>query len=259
QEIERQRRRQAGASADRLRAVARDAGEPEAARAEALLGLVLARDPELPVILLGLFADPNPNPALWRLVVRSQRPADPRVIDHLRRLLDEPDPGNWSEAAMALARLKDPAVLPRLEDWLRAGDRPHRNAAVQCLKAFDAPTARTLLRARWDGGPGDEEDRLVLAAILLDLGDPSGATFLEQTARAAKGDWAVFAATAIYLHDPRRGLGLMLGILDAGDLEARQGLVSQVWNLTDLPHAFTADGVHEARAWVEAQLASAAV
>ena len=47
----------------------------------------------------------------------------------------------------------------------------------------------------------------------------------------------------------------MLGILDTGDLEAQQSLVSQIWNLTSLPHAFTADGVHEARAWIESQLA----
>jgi hypothetical protein len=255
QEAERQRHRLTGAAVDRLRAVARDPGEPEAARAEALLGLLLRRDPEMPDILLGLFADPNPG--LWRLVVQCYRPADPRVIDHLRRLLDDGLAENWSEAALALARLRDPAVLPRLADWLRAGDRPRRHAAVQCLRAFDAPAARAMLRARWDGRAGDAEDQLVLAAALLGLGDPIGAALLDATARAAKGAWPVFAATAIYTHDPHRGLELMLGILSAGDLEARQGLVSQVWNLTDLPHAFTTDGAHEARAWVESQLARA--
>jgi hypothetical protein len=95
---------------------------------------------------------------------------------------------------------------------------------------------------------------LVLAAALLDLGDKSGSAFLEATARAARGAWSVFAATTIYFHDSHLGLEFMLGILNTGDLDAQQSLVSQIWNLTSLPHAFTADGIHEARAWIESQL-----
>jgi hypothetical protein len=110
----------------------------------------------------------------------------------------------------------------------------------------------------WDHGLGDEEDRLVLAAALLDLGDKSGTATLEATACAARGIWSVFAATTIYFHDSRRGLEFMLGILNRGDLEAQQSLVGQIWNLTHLPHAFTADGIHEARAWIESQLAGEA-
>ncbi|HJZ56065.1 MAG TPA: HEAT repeat domain-containing protein [Gemmataceae bacterium] len=232
---------------------ARDPQEPEAARAQALLFLLTRRDPEMPGILLELFEDSNQR--LWRLVVRSYRPDDPRVKEKLRRLLDDVDEQNWSEAAMALARLQDRTLLPQLEAWVRRADRPHRNAAVQCLKAFDSPRARSLLRDCWDRGLGNEEDRLVLAEALLDLGDNSGSAILEATARAARGAWSVVAATTIYCQDSRRGLEFMLGILDTGDLEAQQSLVSQIWNLTRLPHAFTADGIHEARAWIESQLA----
>jgi hypothetical protein len=244
-EAERFRRRLAGAPADRLRAVARDRGEPAAARAEALLGLIRARDPDLPDILVGLLDEANP--ALWRLAVKSCRDPDPRVVERLRRLLDHPAPEHWAEAAHALARLRDPAVRPRLAEWLRSGDRPHRHAAVQCLRAFDPAAARAELRAYWDDLAGDAEDRLVVAAALLGLGDGAGRALLEAAAAAAAGDWAVFAAFAVYGADPGRGLRLMRGILDRGDLAARQALVSQVWNVADLPHAFTADGVHEAR------------
>jgi hypothetical protein len=56
----------------------------------------------------------------------------------------------------------------------------------------------------------------------------------------------------------RHHLELMLGIIDTGDLKAQQSLVNQIWNLTGLPHAFTADGIHEARVWIESQLAQGA-
>src|SRR5262245_1199610 len=223
QESRRQGRRLEDVSSDLLRVVARDPQEPEAARAQALLFLLTRRDPEMPGILLELFQDPNQR--LWRLVVRSYRPDDPRVKEKLRRLLDDVDEQNWSAAAMALARLQDRTLLTRLEGWFRGGDRPHRNVAVQCLKAFDSPTARSLLRDCWDRGFGDEADRLVLAAALLDLGDNSGSAILDATARAARGAWSVVAATTIYFHDSRRGLEFMLGILDTGDLEAQQSLV----------------------------------
>jgi hypothetical protein len=49
----------------------------------------------------------------------------------------------------------------------------------------------------------------------------------------------------------------MLHILKEGDLEAKQGMVNQISNFENLPHAFTAGGCDEARAWVESQLESA--
>jgi HEAT repeat protein len=257
QESEREHRRLKDTSSDRLKAVVRDHREPEAARGNALLFLLTRRDPEMPTILLELFDDPNQN--LWRSVIRAYRPDEPRIKEKLRRFLDDAHEQSWSGAALALARLQDSTILPRLQTWLLAGDRPHRNVAVQCLKAIDVPGAHALLRSGWDHGFADEEDRLVLAAALLDIGDLRGLAGLEAAARAAKGAWSVFAATSIYCHRSRRGLELMLGIIDDGDLEAQQSLVSQVWNFAKLPHAFTADGIHEARAWVESQLNGTAI
>ena len=46
----------------------------------------------------------------------------------------------------------------------------------------------------------------------------------------------------------------MMHILDDGDLEAKQAMVNQIWNFADLPHAFTADGIHEARVWVQSEM-----
>jgi HEAT repeat protein len=257
EESDRQHRRLRDAQSEVLKAVARDQNEPETARANALLFLLLRRDSEMPGMLLELFEDPNQQ--LWTMIVRSYRPNDERIRDRLRRFLDDPCEQSWSEAAVALARYQDRTILPQLESWLREGDRPRRNVAIECLKQLDAPEGRLLLRNFWDQNLGDEEDRLVVAAALLTLDDPRGLSLLESTAQAAKGSWSVFAATSVSFHDFRRGLELMLGILHEGDLESRQSLVSQIWNLTDLPHAFTADGIHEARAWIESQLASRAL
>jgi len=50
----------------------------------------------------------------------------------------------------------------------------------------------------------------------------------------------------------------MLNILQNGTLEAKQSLVVQISALAGhLPHEYTADGIHEARLWVETQLATA--
>ena len=51
----------------------------------------------------------------------------------------------------------------------------------------------------------------------------------------------------------------MRRILDVGDLQAKQSMVNQIWNYADLPHAFTADGIHEARVWIETQLETPAI
>jgi hypothetical protein len=252
QESEQQCRRLRDVSSDLLKAIARDHNESELARANALLLLLMRRDPAMPEILLELLEDPDQR--LWHTLIRSYRPDDQRVRERLRRFLDDVDERSWSEAASALARLQDRTLLPRLEKWLRAGDRPHRNVAIACLKALDLPEARFLLLDFWDRSLGDQEDRLVMARALLDLDDLRGVEVLESAARACKGSWSVFAATSIYTHDSRRGLELMLGILDAGDLEAQQSLVSQIWNFTRMPHAITADGIHEARVWIESQL-----
>ena len=46
----------------------------------------------------------------------------------------------------------------------------------------------------------------------------------------------------------------MRHILDQGEQEAMQDMVSQIAGFADLTHAYTADGIHEARVWVSQQL-----
>ncbi len=49
----------------------------------------------------------------------------------------------------------------------------------------------------------------------------------------------------------------MLHILEVGTLDAKQAMVLQTSTLAGhLPHAYTADGIHEARLWLESQLAN---
>lgn len=94
----------------------------------------------------------------------------------------------------------------------------------------------------------------MLAVALTRLGDRRGWPGLVETARRADSAWSVVSATHIGFSDPALGLGLMRHILDHGSLEAKQAMVSQIWNFAHVPHAFTADGIHEARLWVEERL-----
>ena len=54
------------------------------------------------------------------------------------------------------------------------------------------------------------------------------------------------------------GLRCMIHVLDQGTLEAKQAMVLQISSLAgQLPHQYTADGIHEARLWAETQLSNA--
>lgn len=246
------------ASIAELLEVARNTSESNVARANAIMFLMASRDIEITDLLLELFDDPDQD--LWRMVARSFRCDDPRLRAKMLLMLDDPENRNWSEAALALARIGDETLLQRLVLWLRSGDEGHRNVAVECLKQLKTPPARKVLEDFWnagigcDAGIGDDGIRFVVAAALLDLGDLRGREVLGSTARCGQGSWAVFAATSVYFAQPREGLQLMLQILDDGDLEARQSMVGQIWNFAHLPHAFTRDGLSEARVWVQLQL-----
>lgn len=250
-ESDRQERRLKNSPPGKLREIARDPSQSPVARRTALMFLLIRRDPELPGIVLELFDDPDQD--LWAMVIRSSHLADPRVAARLRGMLDSTDGRNWSEAACALATAGDETLLPRLTVWLEGGDRPHRNVAIECLRLLATSEALPLLQEFW-AGTTDEEDRLVAGAAILSLGDTRALPLLESTAKRAAGPWSVFAATSIYSSRRAAGLELMLHILDAGDLEARQSMVMQIWNFAELPHAFTADGIHEARVWAERRL-----
>jgi hypothetical protein len=139
--------------------------------------------------------------------------------------------------------------------WLDQGDEGRKNVAVNCMIEVNEERAAEAIAHVWDSGNGNETERLVLAAALLRLGDERGLGLLEETARQSHGSWAVVAATCVAHSRPALGYGLMLRIADEGDLEAQRSLVSHAWNMGRIPGAFTADGLMQARRWVEERMA----
>jgi hypothetical protein len=255
-ESEQQLKRLKDASVEELIRVVQDRGESTTARGTALLGLMSARAPEMNDLLLELFEEPDQD--VWRMGITGARVSDPRIRDKLYKLLDDPDDANWSWAALMLARAGEDSLLSHFVAWLEEGDEGHRNVAVDCLKVLKGQSGVGALQDYWDRGKGDGEIRLVVAAALLDCGDQRGQALLNDVARHSDGGLSVFAATSIYAVHPREGLAHMLHILDNGNLESRQSMVNQIWNFARLPHAFTADGLAEARVWVESQRNGAA-
>jgi hypothetical protein len=124
-----------------------------------------------------------------------------------------------------------------------------------CLnRALEPGECHTLLREAWDAGGRDEADRVMLAAGLLGFGDRVGWTLLVEVSRKADHYSACWAAETIMKHDRALGLDLMCHILDHGTtFQVRWGMVERIAIAADLPHLWTADGLAEARLWVEQQ------
>jgi hypothetical protein len=236
-----------------------DRSGPSASRLGALTLLLgkdhLRRDGTLARIMLPLMDDPDEEIAGFAI---QYAPAeDPDVAARLIALLDDPRPARWSKAASVLARRKETTIIDRLLGWFRDGDRDHRNVAYSCLYFegnLEPERCRELLREAWDVGGRDDDDRAMLAIGLLKMGDRIGGEFLEALARRADCYSATWAAEMIMEHDPGVGLDLMLHILDHGTVfEVRWGMVSRIATAAGLPHVWTADGLAEARYWVEQQ------
>jgi hypothetical protein len=268
-EKERARRLQS-TSPQQLKHLVRDRNEPTILRASAMSKLAFSScdrplvpfscrgDPEVPDILLGLLSEPEPEMRRLALQFAHFCWSDPRVVEKVRSLLDDTDLYVYAEAAMVLARKRDKAVLPYLLTWFHGGDEPHRNMATACLRFMKTPEAHRALRESWEQGGRSEWDRVGLASALLWSGDSCGVPFLEEVARRADGVWSGVAATALYGTSAyhAEGLKLMRWVLDHGTLEAKQWMVGQIYNLARplLEHAFTADGIHEARCWIDQHL-----
>jgi hypothetical protein len=119
---------------------------------------------------------------------------------------------------------------------------------------LERDACRRLLREAWDAGDRDDEDRVTLAVGLLGLGDRVGWTFLVELAGRADHYAAVWAAETVMEHDPALGLDLMRQILDHGTtFKVRWGMVERIANAAGLRHVWTADGLAEARCWLEQQ------
>jgi hypothetical protein len=247
------------ADGEALRATLSNRGLPTLSRVNSLMALLERnrhrRDEGLSGVFVPLWDDPDETVA--RLAIQYAPPDDPEVTAKLHALLDDPLPNRWSTAASVLARRKDTAVIPRLIGWFHEGDREHRNTAFSCLcfyRLLEPDTCRALLREAWDAGGRDAADCAMLAVGLLGLGDRVGWDFLVDLARRADDYAAVWAAETVMEHDPALGLDLILQVLDHGKtFEVRWGMVERVAQAAGLPHVWTADGLAEARYWIEQQ------
>jgi hypothetical protein len=240
-----------------LRTTLSDRGLPTLLRVNALMTLLERSrhrgDGGLLEVFVALWDDTDETVA--RLAIQYAPPGHPEVTAKLHALMDDQRPNRWSTAATVLARRQDTAVIPRLLAWFHDGDREHRNTAWSCLCFYhllEPDTCRALLREAWDVGRRDDADRAMLAVGLLGLGDRVGWDFLVDLARRADDYAAVWAAETIMEHDPALGLDLMLHILDHGTtFLVRWGMVERIAKSAGLPHLWTADGLAEARQWIE--------
>ena len=198
------------------------------------------------------------DPEIARQAIRHCPLVEAQHIEKVRRAMDCDHPQVHAAAAVALAKVQDPTVLARLLEWFHGDDDGYRNAAIESLRALNTDDARQVLADSYESGGRNEMDKLILACALLRISDLRGVPFLESLAHRAKGTAAALAATSLYAANmSNESLRRMLLILDNGDNEARQHLVSQIcygWQRS--PHAYAVDGIHEARHWLQRKLAS---
>jgi HEAT repeat protein len=196
-----------------LAALARNPDESAETRRTALARYVERRrtEPDAADLLLAALSDADV--ALVQAAIDLALPFDPRQIEALRALLDDPRPALRQSAVLALARRKDRAILPRLLAWLGGREVETARLAVTALGWLLAPPERQLVFARaWDTGAGyDREVRLALAEALAGFGDERPADLLLALADDADASQAERA---------RRALARLLEVNDEREPEA---------------------------------------
>lgn len=255
QESDDARRRLQGCTPDRLRSILYDRAQRRADRLFALHQLLMAFQPrsapKAAELLEPLLDDPD---RLVRKMATKYCPSTPERRAVLHRRLETASEGEREEAAWSLAADKDESLFPILQRWLAGSDLPRRQAAMASLVALGTADAWRLLEDEFSRGGRDEDDRFILALHLAPRAAGPARDLLREVSRRATGHGSVAAATTLWTCEPAEGLRLMRGILDDGDLPARQGMVDQISALAGLPHRFTADGLAEAGCWVDQQL-----
>lgn len=252
-ECETARQRLSNVSAGEAWKIATDITENVAARLEAILILCRERDPRLSDLVLALFDETDRR--VWRAVIRSIHPDRPEIRARLHETVQQDDVESAAEALCVLAQMRDGSVIATCQDWF-SRSQEQRNVAVEALRILNSETAIQSLRDRWNATLETDEDRHTLALALIEHGHPAAIAHADRLAAAACDDWAVAAATQFYFSGNPLGLQRMREILDAGTNRVKQSMIRQISGLSaGLPHEYTADGIHEARLWVEAQIA----
>ncbi|MEQ9410870.1 MAG: hypothetical protein RIK87_24370 [Fuerstiella sp.] len=255
-ECEAQRKRLADASADDAWQIAMDTTESDAARLESILVLIRNHDDRLSDLVLSLFDEPDLT--VWRSVIRSFHPDCPGIRERLREFAKHhDDDAIAAEALCVLAQMNDASTVSICQDWLTRG-QSSRNAAVETLRLLGGDASMKILEQRWADAGLTDEDRNTLALALTHFQHRDASNHVLDLARTGTCSWSVAAATTLYLCTPSTGLRCMMDILDTGTPDARRAMVHQISSLAGhLTHEYTADGIHEARLWVETQLAGA--
>ena len=201
-----------------LKEIVRDRQLPSTLRAVALNQLVPQRDrQDSRADRLGEFLD-DPDPHVSAIALFHCPLTAKRLLEKARRLARSNDYRVQGEAVVALAKSRDPELLPQLLEWFAGDDKRH--LAIEALVALDTDEAKRLLEQGFEQGGRDDDDRARLAVALLRLQDTRGVDYLETVATRAQGDWSVAAARWLYMeHSREMGLRLMLHILDEGDAD----------------------------------------
>jgi HEAT repeat protein len=151
------------------------------------------------------------------------------AADALIEALGDPDPGVRSDAAVALASLRDPATIGPLAgvvaDWTAPALAEGRRAALQTLLAFRSPEAAVTL-ARWiaagAGAVSRADEAALLAAVEADASGtaaPLAARALGELAGRANGAAGDRAAALLGLL-PDHCAGVLLPLLRDGESPA---------------------------------------
>ena len=259
-ELEAARRALQGLEQSELRRRLYSPSEPTAMRILSLSMLLrgvkrdATRKAELADLLEPLLDDADPDilcQAIGLCPVRSEE-----IIAKLRALTHSTNLRVRSEAIVALARQRDPETFVLCTASFQGSDQSERHLAIGAFQIFDTDESRKLLVEGLENDYRGEEDRLALAIALLGLGDERGLPLLREVAERASDTWSVAAATWIYAYRRIEGLHLMRHILNSGMADAKRMMVLQIAGLAEVVHAYTADGIHEARLWVDRQLES---
>ncbi len=250
----------AGADDERLKAVLLDRTQPNEARGTALGHLIrrLNTSKELGPLLRSLWEDPDRSIALE--AIRHIPPFDLEGREALFRLLNDPRPDYWANAAVTLARHKVTALLPLVKEWLDSSELDRFNVAIGCLPWLQfKDDRRDTLADAWnkveDTDPSARGRRTYLAMQLLELGDDVGLEFLDDVALDASDLHSPFAARALYVYAADVGLDRMGHILEKSSPEVRLAMAEHIRQIANHQEPLSVDSLVEAARWVETRKA----
>jgi hypothetical protein len=147
---------------DELFTLARDTSAQSGDRCAAI-GQFVARnktDVRAANLLVELFEDCDQTVLLC--AIEHALPFDPRQLQALVRLMDDPRLQVWSAAAEALGRRKERALLGRFVEWTRSGDTDRRTVGLRAVCWILNPHERLFFlnsacESHWPETPAEQQ------------------------------------------------------------------------------------------------------